>query len=858
MSIRIPGPGDAFGRPRPGPGARAEGEAAPAPEARETRSRAPSALGRARALIGVAHAGAALTAERIRLLSEGGGARGAPAPEARGAFERFARDRIAALPEGRRAAAALHAGREARRLEIGLRRRARETEVRALQGEVDAGLSALTEAAGQAPGTLAALAERGLGLLEAANEGLRYTPAQRARQRARFGERLTRAALRSLPPGEALTVLAGGAVESLVPDRAARAGLRLELESALALEERAARAETAALEALHLERLGRGEAGLPDLEGDIRAERGAAAARAFAEASAAARRRHLLSLRYRSAPLSEIEAALAAETPDGAPGGHGPNDSTRRSLLEEVTGEILAERRRDPAAAVADHPWLKALEEEDPDDPERRPERGAVLGSLRLELQGALGIAEGARRLLTRRELAALTGAIEATPGGARVALLKDLKARYGRHFGRLAGELREARLDPVTLAMAERLDDPLALRRLERLAGRSRADLSEGLDPGDVKRLTDAARRGPPPELAPVFAGLALDRYRQSQDLDDAVAVAAEALGVDPAAASDLGRDGLIGGSGDDDLDGDDLHRARVPRDAKDFAIDAVDVLTDLVPVVGEVKAFIRAWEALGRYEAALEADDPEAARRHLLEFGQSLMEMTPGVGRFGKAGRVLPGLDKLKTRIGRLAADLLGAGKVPGGAGQIRSGVKRRGRGGRERRPSVIDRHPPGHYTKWKTPEDYAKVVDKTPTLGSRVADVYERRVAGPDTYRLVKRDPETGEIIRDAQGKTELMFNADGLRGSTILEAKHVKNPDRSPYIDGSKMPDIVRERVHKELDNQLDRIKQFIEDPGNPLSEVEIITNNKEAEKFFLRKLEEFGLKGTVVVREGGVP
>ena len=67
----------------------------------------------------------------------------------------------------------------------------------------------------------------------------------------------------------------------------------------------------------------------------------------------------------------------------------------------------------------------------------------------------------------------------------------------------------------------------------------------------------------------------------------------------------------------------------------------------------------------------------------------------------------------------------------------------------------------------------------------------------------------------------------------------------------------MPDIVRERVHKDLDNQLDRIKQLIEDPGNPLSEVEIITNNKEAAKFFLRKLEAFGLKGTVVVRKGGV-
>ena len=116
------------------------------------------------------------------------------------------------------------------------------------------------------------------------------------------------------------------------------------------------------------------------------------------------------------------------------------------------------------------------------------------------------------------------------------------------------------------------------------------------------------------------------------------------------------------------------------------------------------------------------------------------------------------------------------------------------------------------------------------------------------------MVKRDPETGEIIRDAQGEPKLRFNADGLSGATILEAKHVENPDRSRYIDGSKMPDIVRERVHKDLDNELDRIKRLIEDPGTPLSEVEIITNNKEAAKFFLRKLQEFGLRGTVVVRE----
>ena len=98
---------------------------------------------------------------------------------------------------------------------------------------------------------------------------------------------------------------------------------------------------------------------------------------------------------------------------------------------------------------------------------------------------------------------------------------------------------------------MAERLDDPLALRRLERLLGRPRADLTEGLDPGDVRSLIDVARRGArrglSPELAPVFAGLALDRYRQSQDIEDAVAVASEALGVVGAGAPLIGQENRL-----------------------------------------------------------------------------------------------------------------------------------------------------------------------------------------------------------------------------------------------------------------------------------------------------------------------
>ena len=79
---------------------------------------------------------------------------------------------------------------------------------------------------------------------------------------------------------------------------------------------------------------------------------------------------------------------------------------------------------------------------------------------------------------------------------------------------------------------------------------------------------------------------------------------------------------------------------------------------------MVSEVEAGYRAYRALNDYETAVAAGDREAAGRHLLEFGTALTEAVPLGGRFAKAGRFAPALDKAREKIGKAVADLTGAG--------------------------------------------------------------------------------------------------------------------------------------------------------------------------------------------------
>jgi hypothetical protein len=93
----------------------------------------------------------------------------------------------------------------------------------------------------------------------------------------------------------------------------------------------------------------------------------------------------------------------------------------------------------------------------------------------------------------------------------------------------------------------------------------------------------------------------------------------------------------------------------------------------------------------------------------------------------------------------------------------------------------------------------------------------------------------------------------FWADGIEAQTVLEAKLIVKPEQSPFIFGSRCPDFVRESAEGQVRDEFERIKEILLDDRNPLTSVRIITNEERAIPFFTGLLEEYNLRGAVVVR-----
>ena len=340
-----------------------------------------------------------------------------------------------------------------------------------------------------------------------------------------------------------------------------------ELTAAAASERRALKAETAGLRTLHLARLDRGEPGVPEIARDVEIDFGADEAKAFNEQAEAARQRHGLRQVLRFATQDDIASLLmTVRQRDGLPpdqdeparlvplpqtGSERPrlitlpkigNEPVRLITLEKVADEIRQARRRDPAAVVAEQPKLRALLDGAEDDPAQRD----LAISVSLELQKELGIPETERRVLTQQGLADLTAQIESAPPAQRAPLLQQVKKSYGAHYERVLSELEIARLDPTTLALARRLDDPVAVQRLGAVQGKTRAALTEGLDPTEVQVVSERVRAAVPGSQAPAAERIALARYQQTGDRDDAVSLAYATLGVE-------GSDTLVGSEEDD-----------------------------------------------------------------------------------------------------------------------------------------------------------------------------------------------------------------------------------------------------------------------------------------------------------------
>ncbi|MBO0885201.1 MAG: hypothetical protein J2P17_33710, partial [Mycobacterium sp.] len=92
------------------------------------------------------------------------------------------------------------------------------------------------------------------------------------------------------------------------------------------------------------------------------------------------------------------------------------------------------------------------------------------------------------------------------------------------------------------------------------------------------------------------------------------------------------------------------------------------------------------------------------------------------------------------------------------------------------------------------------------------------------------------------------------ADGVEGiDTLLDAKYVGNPGRSPFVPGSAIPDKIRGFINAQVESEFSRYADVIADTTNPFERLRVITNEQDAVPYFEGLLSKFGIPGEVVVR-----
>ena len=134
--------------------------------------------------------------------------------------------------------------------------------------------------------------------------------------------------------------------------------------------------------------------------------------------------------------------------------------------------------------------------------------------------------------------------------------------------------------------------------------------------------------------------------------------------------------------------------------------------------------------------------------------------------------------------------------------------------------------------------SPDVYKMSLQTQLTPTSTAQNLYEIANTGPNNYLI--------------QGGGE-EFWADGIQGTTIQEVKYVSNPANSPFIANSSIPDFIQARVDAQVDNEFYRMSQIIQDPSNPLSNVEVITNDPNANPYFINLMKKYNLDGSIINR-----
>lgn len=134
-----------------------------------------------------------------------------------------------------------------------------------------------------------------------------------------------------------------------------------------------------------------------------------------------------------------------------------------------------------------------------------------------------------------------------------------------------------------------------------------------------------------------------------------------------------------------------------------------------------------------------------------------------------------------------------------------------------------------------------EYQTWFENLPTIrtpANTPADIYEHIHTGPLNYTV-------------SGGGTK--FNADGIAGQTVLEAKFVIDPERSLFIKDSKLPPFLRREMEaKGIRSEFERLNKILHDDNNPLTSVRIIANDQRAMPYLEELMREYGVPGEVVI------
>lgn len=111
------------------------------------------------------------------------------------------------------------------------------------------------------------------------------------------------------------------------------------------------------------------------------------------------------------------------------------------------------------------------------------------------------------------------------------------------------------------------------------------------------------------------------------------------------------------------------------------------------------------------------------------------------------------------------------------------------------------------------------------------------------------------QCGDTEYQVQGAGARAVMADGFRTSDgyLLEAKHVGNPETSPYVPDSSAYSLARENALAESESEILRYAATIRDPETPVQGLEVIVNDERAVGSFEEMMTRQECPGRVVLR-----